>query len=281
MAPTHTASEAWHTIKDEYHNNALTRAAYLEVEFHTLQQSDQSITQYCSRLKILADNLRDIGKTISEVDRVLNMICGVNPNFSTSIPSITSGKIAPTFADTRSFLLEEHRLEMEARMVAAHTMFAVNSMGVAGVAAGNSGSDSNSTPAAPARSSQRRRRPVAHRRPSLAAGPPPLRSSRLWASIPGPGCSRPGPAIGAALAPACWAPAQSQRPAGLRGPWFKLESGRAARFVSRGKPMGSGHPTRRTEQCCHCFHRRHLRLVLQHRRFFTYDQLLWIYTARR
>jgi hypothetical protein len=52
---------------------------YLEAEFRTLQQGDMSITDYCARLKTLADNFHDVGHPVSEPSQVLNLLRGLNP----------------------------------------------------------------------------------------------------------------------------------------------------------------------------------------------------------
>lgn len=45
--------------------------------------------------------LCDICKPIGEIDQVLNMIHGTNPKFSSSIPSLTSYPMVPSFNEAR------------------------------------------------------------------------------------------------------------------------------------------------------------------------------------
>ncbi|RLN17949.1 YEATS domain-containing protein 2-like [Panicum miliaceum] len=84
MDPDHTARDVWCTIRGIFRDNANSRAVYLEVEFCTLFQGDLTVNEYYTRLKDLVDNLRDIGKPISNTDQVLNLIRGLNPKLSAS-----------------------------------------------------------------------------------------------------------------------------------------------------------------------------------------------------
>lgn len=56
----------WHAIEGIFRDNEMQRAVYLEAEFRTAQQGDLSITDFCNKLKRLADQLRDIGHPVSE-----------------------------------------------------------------------------------------------------------------------------------------------------------------------------------------------------------------------
>jgi hypothetical protein len=62
--PKATSYTIWHVIHDQFHDNELHRAVYLEAEFRSLVQGDMDITAYTGRLKRLADALRDIGQPV-------------------------------------------------------------------------------------------------------------------------------------------------------------------------------------------------------------------------
>ena len=49
-----------------------------------------SINDYCTKLKRLADKLRDIGHPVSEPSQVLNLLRGLNPCYRYVKPVITS-----------------------------------------------------------------------------------------------------------------------------------------------------------------------------------------------
>jgi len=80
---------------------------YLEAELRSLQQGDMSINDYCTKLKRLADQLRDIGHPVSEPSQVLNLLRGLNPRYLYVKPVITSKSPPHNFMSARSFLLLE------------------------------------------------------------------------------------------------------------------------------------------------------------------------------
>ncbi|KAI4365563.1 hypothetical protein MLD38_021538 [Melastoma candidum] len=64
-----------------------------------------SVTDYCRRLKGLADSLRDLGEPISDRTLVLNLIGGLSPRFATQAELLPLQVPFPTFASARSALL--------------------------------------------------------------------------------------------------------------------------------------------------------------------------------
>jgi hypothetical protein len=67
----HDAFSLWHAVEALFHANELQRAVYLETELRSLQQGDMSMNDYCTKLKRIADQLRDIGHAVSEPSQVL------------------------------------------------------------------------------------------------------------------------------------------------------------------------------------------------------------------
>jgi hypothetical protein len=59
MEDNPTAYSVWKQISDFFNANKSSRAVQLETEFHGLQQGDLSSSEYCRRLKTLADALAD------------------------------------------------------------------------------------------------------------------------------------------------------------------------------------------------------------------------------
>ena len=86
----HNAFSLWHAVKGLFQDNELQRAVYLETELRTLQQGDMSMNDYCTKLKQIADQLRDIGHPVSEASQVLNLLRGLNPRYRYIKPVITS-----------------------------------------------------------------------------------------------------------------------------------------------------------------------------------------------
>jgi hypothetical protein len=67
-----TAYSAWNAVRGLFLNNASQRAVYALQDFHSLQQGDDSVHDYCCRLKHLADTLTDVGHPIADADLVVN-----------------------------------------------------------------------------------------------------------------------------------------------------------------------------------------------------------------
>jgi hypothetical protein len=75
----HDAFTLWHAVEGLFQDNELQRAVFLETELCSLQQGDMSMNDYCTKLKRIADQLRDIGHPVSEPSQVLNLLRGLNP----------------------------------------------------------------------------------------------------------------------------------------------------------------------------------------------------------
>jgi hypothetical protein len=64
--PEASAFSVWSAIEGLFRDNEMERAVYLEAELRTIQQGEMSINDYCTKLKTLADGLRDVGLPVSE-----------------------------------------------------------------------------------------------------------------------------------------------------------------------------------------------------------------------
>ncbi|XP_073354067.1 uncharacterized protein [Aegilops tauschii subsp. strangulata] len=125
MQPDDTADVLWAAIEGIFRDNNLSRAVYLDAEYHAVVQGDLTVMQYCTRLKSFADQLRDLGQPVSEPQQLFNMLRGLGRQYHTAIPHLTSRVPLPTFLEARSFLLlEEHRAEQAARQQSAHALIA-------------------------------------------------------------------------------------------------------------------------------------------------------------
>ena len=88
-----------------------------------MTQGDSSINDYAQRMKATADALRDVGRTITDSELVLNFLRGLNPRFASTADNIADSHPLPDFATTREKLvLKELRLSNEGT-VAAQTAF--------------------------------------------------------------------------------------------------------------------------------------------------------------
>lgn len=102
-APKATAYRVWAAIREQFRDNELHRAVYLEAEFRNLVQDDMDITQYTGRLKQLADALRDVGQPVRETSQVLNMLCGLSSKYRHAIPAITGSSLKRSWTSARGF----------------------------------------------------------------------------------------------------------------------------------------------------------------------------------
>ncbi|XBI13278.1 hypothetical protein VPH35_140030 [Triticum aestivum] len=125
MSDEDTALTVWTAIDGIFRDNQLARAVYIDVEYHAVVQGDMPVMQYCTKLKMYADQLRDLGQPVSESRQVFHLLRGLNSRYHGIIPHITSQSSLPSLLQTRSFLLlVEHRAEQTARLQGAHALVA-------------------------------------------------------------------------------------------------------------------------------------------------------------
>ncbi|CAD6223609.1 unnamed protein product [Miscanthus lutarioriparius] len=118
--PKATTYVVWTAIHDQFCDNELHRAVYLEAEFRNLVQGDMTITQYIGKLKHLADALRDVGQPVHGTSQVLNMLRGLSSKYRDIVPVIAAKQPPHTFLSARSYLLLEEQYDKEQAKTAAH-----------------------------------------------------------------------------------------------------------------------------------------------------------------
>ncbi|XP_062185472.1 uncharacterized protein LOC133889047 [Phragmites australis] len=102
-----TSRSIWVGLEDQFIGNKETRAIILDAEFRTLVQGDLSVTDYCHKMKSMADALGDLGETVLDRTLVLNLLRGLNEKFSYMAALIKRTRPFPTFSDVRADLLIE------------------------------------------------------------------------------------------------------------------------------------------------------------------------------
>ena len=86
---------------------------------------DLSIQDYYTKLKRLADQLRDVGHPVSEPSQVFNLLCGLSPRYRHVKPVIKSKSPPHTFRSAMSYLLlEEASDDHDAKTQAGHALYA-------------------------------------------------------------------------------------------------------------------------------------------------------------
>jgi hypothetical protein len=107
LKPRASARVIWLPVESQFLDNQEQRAILLDTEFRTFVQGDLSISDYCCRLKTMADALRGFGEDIPDRTLVLNVIRGLNEKFAPIGIHLLRAKPFPTFLEARTELLLE------------------------------------------------------------------------------------------------------------------------------------------------------------------------------
>jgi len=102
-----TARVTWVRIEEQFRGNRETRALQLDAAFRLFEQGDLSITDYCRRMKSMADDLGDLGEVIQDRTLVLNVLRGLNERYSHMVALLKRSRPFPTFDEVRNDLLLE------------------------------------------------------------------------------------------------------------------------------------------------------------------------------
>ncbi|KAM0856132.1 hypothetical protein ACQ4PT_049322 [Festuca glaucescens] len=125
MRPGFTARVIWDAIENLFRDNKKHRAIQLEAEFRNTPQGDMAISDYCAKLKALADALVDVGIKISDETLVLSLLRGLNDGFVNLCSFLPFQVPFPTFFQTRSALiLEENQKNTDAKNAASTALWA-------------------------------------------------------------------------------------------------------------------------------------------------------------
>lgn len=109
LEPDSTAKEAWDRLRDIFQDNQNSRAVTLEQEFSTTRMEDfPNASAYCQRLKMLSDQLKNVGAPVSNQRLVLQMVSGLTDAYKGVGTLIRQSNPLPAFHQARSMLtLEE------------------------------------------------------------------------------------------------------------------------------------------------------------------------------
>nr|XP_051196592.1 uncharacterized protein LOC127309921 [Lolium perenne] len=125
MRPGATARVIWDAIEDLFHDNKKHRAIQLEADFRNTPQGDLSISDYCAKLKALADSLGDVDQPVSDETLVLTLLRGLNESFAHLRSFLPFQVPFPTFLQTRSALiLEERQKKVDVKNAAGTALWA-------------------------------------------------------------------------------------------------------------------------------------------------------------
>ncbi|XP_020199457.1 uncharacterized protein [Aegilops tauschii subsp. strangulata] len=100
----------WAKINALFTDNKLQRLVFLQQESFGCHQDNSTIDKYCMRLKMLVDELRDIGAKVSDNLMLSTLTAGLNEDFGNAASNLTLLS-QPTFQRVVTYLkLEERRM---------------------------------------------------------------------------------------------------------------------------------------------------------------------------
>jgi hypothetical protein len=76
-----TVRQAWLAIEAQFLGNSESRVLQLNARFNAFKQGDLSVSDYCHRMKGMADDLRALGETVTDRRLVINLLQGLNKRF--------------------------------------------------------------------------------------------------------------------------------------------------------------------------------------------------------
>lgn len=121
LMPDSTAQQAWERLQNIFQDNKHSRAVYLENQFSQVRQDNfPSITAYCQELKMLSDQLSNVGAPVSNQRLVLQLITGLNESYDGVATFIQQSDPLLPFYEARSrLILEETRKAKQAALAAS------------------------------------------------------------------------------------------------------------------------------------------------------------------
>ncbi|XP_074303779.1 uncharacterized protein LOC141638271 [Silene latifolia] len=126
LEPGSTAQTAWDRLKDIFNDNKHTRAVMLEQQFtNTHMDNYPNVSSYCQALKMIADQLANVGSPVSEPRLVLQLVTHVSDGFKGIATIIQQKDPLPPFYKARSMLaLEESNQRITAPATADTALLA-------------------------------------------------------------------------------------------------------------------------------------------------------------
>ncbi|XP_074287764.1 uncharacterized protein LOC141612916 [Silene latifolia] len=104
-------AEAWDRLKDIFVDNQHSRAVLLEQQFSSIHMDNYpDVSSYCQALKMIVDQLANVGAPVSDTRLVLQMVTKVSDGYDGIASIIQQRDPLPSFYKARSMMaLEEKR----------------------------------------------------------------------------------------------------------------------------------------------------------------------------
>ena len=120
LAPDSTAKQAWDHLKGIFQDNKNSRALYLERQFTNTQLDNfANVSAYCQELKVIVDQLSNVGAPVSNDRLVLQLIAGLNESYDGVATIIQQNDPLPAFYEARSKIILEETRKMKQATAAA------------------------------------------------------------------------------------------------------------------------------------------------------------------
>ncbi|PWA70662.1 hybrid signal transduction histidine kinase M [Artemisia annua] len=99
------AKALWNHLKDLFHDNKDARAINLDNELRSIKIGNLSINEYFTKIKSMADRLKNLGTVVSEKNLVIYAVNGLDSRFATIVKIIRHREPLPSFETARTMLL--------------------------------------------------------------------------------------------------------------------------------------------------------------------------------
>ncbi|PWA36009.1 hybrid signal transduction histidine kinase M [Artemisia annua] len=99
------AKALWDHLKDLFHDNKDARAINLDNELRSIKIGNLSINEYFTKIKSMADRLKNLSTVVSEKNLVIYAVNGLDSRFATIVKIIRHREPLPSFETAKNMLL--------------------------------------------------------------------------------------------------------------------------------------------------------------------------------
>nr|GEZ98195.1 hybrid signal transduction histidine kinase M [Tanacetum cinerariifolium] len=92
-------------LKDLFHDNKDARAINLDIELCSVKIGKMSVNEYCTKIKSMANRLKNLDCDVSEKNLVIYAVNGLDSSFATLVEIIQHREPLSTFENVRNMLL--------------------------------------------------------------------------------------------------------------------------------------------------------------------------------
>ncbi|XP_074293032.1 uncharacterized protein LOC141619924 [Silene latifolia] len=146
LEPGATAQQTWDRLKDIFNDNQNSRTVTLEQQFSNIHMDNYSnVSAYCQALKMIADQLSNVGSPVPETRLVLQIVTHLSEGYDSVATIIQQSDPLPSFYKARSMLtMEEARKAKSAATPSDNALVATSSNSKPTYTSNNGGNSSNS-----------------------------------------------------------------------------------------------------------------------------------------